>query len=171
MDPTTAAAVIVVFLSAIVRSVAALVLGIAGAVIAGIVYVLFLRHSTIEGFFASASEVSVGILIALIARGLNSSRRGVIAGETSQFAVATVALAAVGLISSLSGELVTGSGVRGVLFALSWGGMTARPGIELDRRGRAGIRRCRERSRGDLPKGDRPVSPGPKAPAADIVRA
>ena len=48
MDPTTAAAVIVVFLSAIVRSVAALVLGIAGAVIAGIVYVLFLRHSTIR---------------------------------------------------------------------------------------------------------------------------
>ena len=170
MDPTTAAAVIVVFLSAIVRSVAALVLGIAGAVIAGIVYVLFL-FLTIEGFFASASEVSVGILIALIAWGLNSSRRGVIAGETSQFAVATVALAAVGLISSLSGELVTGSGVRGVLFALSWGGTTARPGIELDRRGRAGIRRCRERSRGDLPKGDRPVSPGPKAPAADIVRA
>ena len=43
-----------------------------------------------------------------------------------QVRAGTVALAAVGAFCALVGELVTGSGiVRGLLFAFSWGGMTA----------------------------------------------
>jgi hypothetical protein len=111
------------FVKSIVRGVVPALLGLIAACIAGVLYAVFLEDGRVGGFFASASGVAIGVLLALIVNGLaraqsDEVRREMLAGS--------VAVAAIGAFCALTGQLVTGSALAtGILFALTWGGMTA----------------------------------------------
>jgi hypothetical protein len=111
------------FLLVISRAVVPLLVGIVCACIAGALYATFLVSEKIGGFFSSAAGIATGLLIALIVNGL---RRDDAQGVDPSIRAGTVALAAIGLFSAMTGQLVTGSTVlRGFLFALAWGGLMA----------------------------------------------
>ena len=111
------------FLAAISRAVVPLILGIFCAGVAGGFYAVFLADQGIGGFFSSAAGIATGVLIALIVNGL---ARDPATSVDPDIRTGTVALAAVGLFSALVGELITGgAALRGILFALVWGGMMA----------------------------------------------
>jgi hypothetical protein len=138
MDPTTlitallstsweaAKALLIPFLQAAVRAILPLLAGIAGALIAGACFILFLEHRPLDEFFTSAAEVGAGVFIALIVNGSFHPSRSFRATAVGQEARAgTVALATIGTLAALIGHLTTDGTLSGVLFALTWGGLTA----------------------------------------------
>jgi hypothetical protein len=86
-------------------------------------FALLLRHAAVADFFSAASAVGIGVLVALVVNG----SLGTTADSTAQEARAgTIALATIGIVAALIGQLTTGSAiVRGIFFAATWGGMTA----------------------------------------------
>jgi hypothetical protein len=111
------------FAIVVLRAVVPLMLGVLSACIAGVLYAAFLGEAALGAFFSSASGVGVGVLLALIVNGVTRTQPDELDREIR---AGTVALAAVGSFSALSGQLVTGSSIaRGALFALTWGGITA----------------------------------------------
>jgi hypothetical protein len=127
MDPITVATASLqipkAFFVAVSRALVPLLLGTVCACVAGGLYAVFLAHQTIAGFFSSAATIAAGVLIALIVNGLRPDE---VLGVDHDIRAGTVALAAVGAFSAITGELVTGSTiVRGLLFALAWGGLMA----------------------------------------------
>lgn len=115
---------------ALLRSVVPLAIGLIGGCIAGALYAGFLSDANIGPFFSSVTGVGVGVLIALMINSLEAGPdwmewQGWMRWEGPMRA-GVVGLVAIALFSALVGQLVTGSAlVRGILFGLTWGGMTS----------------------------------------------
>ena len=105
---------------ALYEALVPLLFGATCAGAAAVLYVAFLRDADLVNFYSAASQVGVGLLVVLIvegvvARGDDPSTRPLRAG--------TVAMAAFGTLCALAGVLVTATFPRGILFALTWGGV------------------------------------------------
>jgi hypothetical protein len=121
-----AKALIIPFARATVRAILPLLAGIMGGLLAGLLFVLFLEHRPLGEFFTSAAEVGAGVFVALIVNGSLHPSRSFRATEAGQEARAgTVALATIGTLAALIGHLTTNDALSGVLFALTWGGLSA----------------------------------------------
>jgi hypothetical protein len=111
------------FIQALVRAVVPLLAGLVAGALAAVAFVLLLSGAELGGFFSDASSVGTGVLIALV---VNGSLGGTPQPLALEVRAGTVALSAVGTLGALVGQLSTGSTVlRGICFALTWGGMTA----------------------------------------------
>ena len=111
----------------VARAMVALFLGVALGTVAGLLYAVFRPVETqVHDYFSAASQVGVGVLIALVVE-LRATKGFLEASFLErQPRVGTLILTAVGCCASLAGTLVTGSAVAsGSLFGLSWGGSTA----------------------------------------------
>lgn len=111
------------FIQALVRALVPLLAGLAAAGLAAVLFVLLLSGAQLDSFFSDAASVGIGVLIALVVNGSLREASGPLAREVR---AGTVALSAVGTLGALVGQLSTGAAVlRGIFFALTWGGMTA----------------------------------------------
>jgi hypothetical protein len=114
---------VVAFVQALVRAVVPLVVGLIAAALAAVLFVLLLTGAELGGFFSDAASVGIGVLIALV---VNGSLRGTSQPLAQEIRAGTIALSAIGTLGALVGQLSTGSAaLRGISFALTWGGMTA----------------------------------------------
>jgi hypothetical protein len=110
------------FARSAVQAVVPLVVGVAGGIVATLFFVFLLSGQTLTAFFSAASSVDIGLLIALI---VNTATATTTAAAREGRA-GTVALVNIGMIAALIGQLTIGSTpLKGVLFAVTWGGITA----------------------------------------------
>jgi hypothetical protein len=111
------------FFQALVRAVVPLLAGLVAAGLAAVAFVVLLRGALLDSFFSDAAAVGIGVLIALV---VNGSLRATSQPLAREIRAGTIALSATGTLAALVGQLSTGSAVlRGIFFALTWGGMTA----------------------------------------------
>jgi hypothetical protein len=110
------------FARSLFRAVVPLVVGVVGALVAAVFFVIFLTGQTLTGFFSTASSAAIGLLVALIVNTVTATTSSV----SSEGRAGTVALVTIGMIATLIGQLTISSApVRGILFAVTWGSIAA----------------------------------------------